>query len=129
MIVGHYVFGREGRGKLKMFAGVGELSLVKQRQRQPVVGGVVVGINVETAAEGGGRFRHVAAVVVGDPEVVVGQHKCRRGRHRAAIVFDGQVQQAFVEQKNTELVVAQDVIGLGVEQMLELLPRLLPPPL
>jgi hypothetical protein len=44
-------------------------------------------------------------------------------------VFDGQVQQTFVEQKVSELVVAQDVIGLGVEQVLELLPCLPPPSL
>src|ERR1039457_5317214 len=129
VIVGHYVFGCERCRKLKVLACPGELSLVKQRQRQPVVGGVVVGINVETAAEGIRCLRHIAAVVVGDPEIVIGQHKCRRGRHRAAIVFDGQVQQTFVEQKVSELVVAQDVIGLGIEQVLELLPSLPPPSL
>jgi hypothetical protein len=42
-------------------------------------------------------------------------------------VLDGQVEQAFVEQKVSKLVVAQDVVGLGVEQVLELLPRLPPP--
>src|ERR1019366_10223580 len=65
VIVGHYVFGCEGRRKLKVLAGLCELSLMKQRQGKPVVGGVVVGINVETAAEGGSRLRHVASVVVG----------------------------------------------------------------
>jgi hypothetical protein len=44
-------------------------------------------------------------------------------------VFDGQIQQTFVEQKISELVVAQDVIGLGVEQVLELMPCLPPPSL
>jgi hypothetical protein len=44
-------------------------------------------------------------------------------------VFDGQVQQTFVKQKVSELVVAQDVIGLGVEQVLELLPSFPPPSL
>jgi hypothetical protein len=31
-----------------------------------------------------------------------------------------------VEQKVSKLVVAQDVVGLGIEQVLELLPRLPP---
>jgi hypothetical protein len=44
-------------------------------------------------------------------------------------VFDGLVQQTFVEQKVSELVVAQHVVGLGVEQVLELQPGLAPPPL
>jgi hypothetical protein len=42
-------------------------------------------------------------------------------------VFDGQVQQTFVEQEVSKLVVAEDIIGLGIEQVLELLPRLPPP--
>jgi hypothetical protein len=39
-------------------------------------------------------------------------------------VFNGQVEQTFVEQKVSELVVAQDVIGLGVKQVLEFPSRL-----
>src|SRR5271169_292365 len=129
VIVGHYVVGSEGRRKFEVLTGLCQLSLVKQRQGKAVVSSVVVGIDVETAAEGGGRLRHVAAVIVGDSEVVVSQYKCRRGGHRPAIVFDGQVQQTFVEQKDTELVVTEDVIGLGVEQVLKLLPCLPQPSL
>src|SRR5208282_1895052 len=129
VIVGHYVFRRQGRRKLEVLSGFCQLSLVKQRQSKPVVGGVVVGTNIETAAEGGGGLRHVAPVVVGDPEIVVGQNKNRRGFQRPVIVFDGLVQQPFVEQKVSELVVTQNVVGLGVEQVLELLPCLPPPSL
>jgi hypothetical protein len=71
VIVGHYVFRRQGRRKLEVLAGFCQLSLVKQGQSKPVVGGIVVGVNVETAAEGGGGLRHIASVVVGDPEIVV----------------------------------------------------------
>ena len=89
VIVGHNVLGCEGHRQLKLLTSLCELPLMKQRQSKPVVGGVVVGINFETAAESGSRLRHIAAVVVGDAEVVVGQHECCRGCYRAAIVFDG----------------------------------------
>src|SRR5208283_1439452 len=123
------VIGCEGRGEFKVLAGFGQLSLVKERQGKAVVGGIVIGIDVETAAEGGSGLWHVTAVVVGDPQVVISQYKCRRGCHCPAIVFDGQIQQTFVKRKDAELVVAEDVIGLGVEQMLELLPCLPQPSL
>src|SRR5208283_1425123 len=51
VIVGHHVIGCEGRGEFKVLAGFGQLSLVKERQGKAVVGGIVIGIDVETAAE------------------------------------------------------------------------------
>src|SRR5438874_9831626 len=73
VVVGHQVFRSQDQRQLKVLACFVKLTAVEQRDGQPVVCSVVVGIDFQTAAERGGRGRHVAAMVVRDAEVVMAE--------------------------------------------------------
>jgi len=124
VVVGHEVLGGQGHGLLEVLQGVVQLAGVVVGEAQPVVGGLVMGVDLQTGGEGADRLGHVAPVIPGHPQVVVAEEELRRPLQGLAVALDGQIQGALVKVEVAQQMVAQHVAGLDLHQPFQLLARL-----
>src|SRR5207248_10897045 len=92
---------------------------------QPVVCSVVVGIDFQTAAERGGRGRHVAAMVVRDAEVVMAEYEAGSQGYGLLVISHRLVERALMKMQVAEQMVRKYVFRIGYQQTLKLPARFL----
>jgi hypothetical protein len=91
VVVRHQIFRRQGGGKLEVLQRRVEFSAVKQREREAVMRGVVIGIDFQTAPIRPNRFGHAPAMVPSHAKIVKAEYERGSAGHRFLVVFEGQI--------------------------------------
>ncbi len=86
---------------------------------------LVLRVDLEAPAKRAGGFRHVSAVVVRDPEIVIRDDEPRRRRDRLLIPLDREIEGPLMEVDRSEKMVRDHVIRIDLDESLELAPRFL----